>query len=163
MADINHFFCIGRLTQDASIKYTQNGDAVVEFSIAVNRRKGKDGSEYADFFQVSTWGKQGEGLKQYLVKGKQVAIEGNLRQDRWQDEQGAKKSKVYINAFNIQLLGGTRIDNLNGAPGAGAGQYGGGQQYGAPFGNSAGGQYGAPQGNGGGQYGGDGFPEDIPF
>lgn len=160
MADINTWYGIGRLTRDASIKYTQDGDAVVEFSIAVNRRKTRDGKEPVDFFDVTSWGKMAEGLSQYLVKGKQVAIEGGLRQDRWQDQQGANRSKVYINAFNIQLLGGTRIEN----PGAG-GQHAG--QYGAPFGNSAGGQYGGQYGQQqaglGYDQGGGGFPEDIPF
>ena len=156
MADVNTWHGIGRLTREASIKYTQSGEAVVEFSIAVNRKKTRDGKENTDFFDVTTWGKMGEGLKPYLVKGKQVAIEGNLRQDRWTDPQGANRSKVYINAYNIQLLGGTKVEN----PGAGQ-QYAG--QYGAPFGNNAGGQYGGQYAGQGYDQGGESFPEDVPF
>ena len=152
MADLNHWTGIGRLTREAEIKYTADGTAVVNFAIAVNRRKGKDGTETTDFFDVTLWGKQGEGLKQYLVKGKQIAIEGRLQQDRWTDQQGQPRSKISIVAENVQLLGGTRVDLPQGAPINQGGQYG--NQYGG--GNQYGNQYGSTDQGGA-------FPERIPF
>ena len=107
MADINHVVLIGRLTRDAEIKYTSGGQAVCKFSVAVNRRKkvGDQWEDEANFFDIVLWGKQGESLQSYLIKGKMVGIDGELRQDRWQQD-GQNRSKVEIIANYIQLSGG---------------------------------------------------------
>ena len=107
MADINHVVLVGRLTRDAELKYTQGGAAVCKFSIAINRRRknGEEWVEEANYFDIVLWGRQGEALNQYLVKGKQVAVEGELRQNRW-EQDGQSRSKVEIIANNLQLLGG---------------------------------------------------------
>jgi single-strand DNA-binding protein len=147
MADINHVVLIGRLTRDAELKYTAGGQAVCKFSIAVNRRK-KNGDQWEDeanFFDIVLWGKQGESLQSYLVKGKMVGVDGELRQDRWQQD-GQNRSKVEIIANYIQLLGG--------------GGSGGGERQ--NHSNSSGGnsheqQNYAPSGKD------DGFTDDIPF
>ena len=107
MADVNHVVLVGRLTRDAELKYTQGGAAVCKFSIAINRRR-KNGEEWVEevnYFDIVLWGRQGEALNQYLVKGKQVAVEGELRQNRW-EQDGQSRSKVEIIANNLQLLGG---------------------------------------------------------
>ena len=105
MADVNHVIIIGRLTKDILLKFTNGGMAIGSFSIAVNRRtkKGEQWVEEASFFDVSLFGKSAEGLAQYLTKGKQVAVEGELRQDRW-EQDGQPRSKVTIAASNVQLL-----------------------------------------------------------
>jgi single-strand DNA-binding protein len=107
MADVNHVILIGRLTRDAELKYTAGGQAVCKFSLAVNRRRksGDQWIEEANFFDVVLWGRSGEAINQYLVKGKQIAVEGELRQDRW-EQDGQNRSKVEIMANNVQLLGG---------------------------------------------------------
>ena len=107
MADINHVVLVGRLTRDAELKYTANGQAVCKFSVAINRRRknGEQWEDEANYFDVVLWGRQGEALNQYLQKGKSVGVEGELRQDRWQQD-GQSRSKVEIVANNIQLLGG---------------------------------------------------------
>jgi len=108
MADINVVILVGRLTRDAELKYTSGGQAVCKFSVAVNRRR-KNGDQWEDeanYFDVVLWGRQGESLNQYLQKGKLVGVEGELRQDRWQQD-GQNRSKVEIVANNIQLLGGS--------------------------------------------------------
>ncbi|MDR2731360.1 MAG: single-stranded DNA-binding protein [Treponema sp.] len=107
MVDLNHVVLIGRLTREAELKYTAGGQAVCKFSIAVNRRK-KNGDQWEDeanFFDIVVWGRQGESLHPYLVKGKMVGVDGELRQDRWQQD-GQNRSKVEIIASNLQLLGG---------------------------------------------------------
>ena len=155
MTDLNHVVLIGRLTRDAELKSIASGQSVCKFSIAVNRRK-KNGDQWEDeanFFDIVVWGRQGESLHQYLVKGKMVAVDGELRQDRWQQE-GQNRSKIEIVANNLQLLGGN--------PGSGGGGYNQG---------SAGNQNSAPaasQGQGWQSPGGaapaeDGFADDIPF
>ncbi|MCD6342407.1 MAG: single-stranded DNA-binding protein [Spirochaetaceae bacterium] len=106
--DINKVVLVGRLTRDAEQSYTQSGFALLKFSIAVNRnrKQGDQWIEEASFFDVTVWGRQGEAIVNYMTKGKQVAVEGQLRQDRWEDKNdGSKRSKVVIDASNIQLLG----------------------------------------------------------
>jgi single-strand DNA-binding protein len=109
MSDINKCFLIGRLTRDAELKYTATGKPISKFTIAVNEKR-KDGDDWVDeasFFDINLWGKQAESLNQYLVKGKQVAIEGKLKQDRW-EQDGMNRSRVLIEAAAIQLLGDSK-------------------------------------------------------
>ncbi len=104
--DLNSVFVVGRIVKDAELQYTNTGFAICKMSIASNKRK-KEGDQWVDkanFFDITLWGKRGESLAQYLVKGQQVAISGSLNQDTW-EQDGAKRSKVGIEANNIQLLG----------------------------------------------------------
>ena len=104
--DLNRVIIIGRLTRDSELQYTSSGYALSKMSIASNRRR-KQGDQWVDeanFFDVTLWGKRGESLNQYLTKGTQIAVEGQLKQDRW-EQDGMKRSKVAIEATNIQLLG----------------------------------------------------------
>lgn len=109
MADINHVILVGRLTKDAELKYTNTGSPLSKFSIAINRRKkvGEQWQEEVHFFDIVVWGKIAEALHPYLKKGKQVGIDGELRQNRW-EQDGQARSKVEIVANNIQLMSGTR-------------------------------------------------------
>ena len=116
--DLNQVSIIGRLTRDAENRATGSGLYVCNFSIAVNRRK-KNGDQWEDeanFFDVTLFGKQAENLHRHLVKGKRVAISGELRQERWQQD-GQNRSKVGIIADNVQLLDGGN-KNESGTTGA---------------------------------------------
>lgn len=115
--DLNKWIGIGRLTRDAELKYTSGGMAVCKFAIALNRRvkKGESWEDEANFVDVVLWGKQGESLNSYLVKGKQVAIEGELHQNRW-EQDGQSRSKIEINANNVQLLGGKSEGHADAPP-----------------------------------------------
>jgi len=147
MADINHVVLVGRLTRNAELKYTASGAAVSKFSIAINQRRKKDDQwvDESHFFDIVLWGKTAESLNQYLVKGKQVGIEGQLRQDRWEQE-GQSRSRVEIFATNVMLLGG--------------GGGGGAPRQGGPA---------TEQKSGGGEFPegvpptGQNFEDDIPF
>jgi len=107
VADVNHVVLIGRLTRDAELKYTASGMAICKFSLALNSRykKGEEWVEESHFFDITLMGKSGEAINQYLIKGKQIAVEGELRQDRW-EQDGQKRTRVYVFANNVQLLGG---------------------------------------------------------
>jgi single-strand DNA-binding protein len=107
MADVNHIILIGRLTRDAEIKYTAGGTAVSKFSIAFNRSVKRDNNweDEANFIDIVLWGRQAESLNQYLLKGKQIAVDGELKQDRWQQD-GQTRSKHEIVVNRVQLLGG---------------------------------------------------------
>jgi single-strand DNA-binding protein len=112
--DINKVFLIGRLVRDPDqIKYTQSGQALLKFSIAVDRREKKGGewTSKASFFDITVWGKQAESIAQFLCKGKQIGLDGYLDQQTW-EKDGQKYSKVTITATQIQLLGGKNGGNL---------------------------------------------------
>lgn len=160
MTDLNHVTLIGRLTRDVgaderSFAYLPSGQARANLSVAVNRSR-KNGDQWVDevsYFDVTLWGKQAESLKPYLTKGKQIAVEGYLRQDRW-EKDGQKNSKVSITATNVQLLGGK--SESGSAPQQTGGYAPKFQPKQNPDSNPA------PDVT---PYGGDtgGFPEDIPF
>lgn len=143
--DINHVVIVGRLTRDAELRYTNSGSAVANISLAINTRRRRDDQwvDEAHFFDAVVWGKTAESLSPYLTKGKQIGLEGELRQNRW-EQDGQRRSKVEIFTRNIQLLGG-RGDGPG--PGGGGqsdqGQYGGGQ--GQPGGHDQSGGRGQPQ------------------
>ena len=96
MTDINKTILIGRLTRDAEIKYTTSGTAIATCSIAVNAsRKDQSGNwvDEANFFDVTLFGKAAENLKAYLLKGKQIAVEGHLKQDILSRTAGKKTDR----------------------------------------------------------------------
>ncbi|NLC91959.1 MAG: single-stranded DNA-binding protein [Treponema sp.] len=117
MADVNHVILIGHLTKDIgsderSFGYASNGQARANVSLAVNRNR-KNGDQWIEetsYFDITIWGKTAENLKPYLTKGKQIAVDGYLKQDRW-EKDGQKFSKVGIVANTVQLLGGKSDGN----------------------------------------------------
>ena len=123
-------------------------------SIAVNRSK-KQGDQWVDevsYFDITIWGKTAENLKPYLLKGKQIAVDGHLKQDRW-EKDGQKQSRITVVADSVQLLGGKNDD---GGSGYSQGSYSqGGNQTFTPK-NQQPAPFSQPTGE-------DEFPEDIPF
>ncbi|MCQ2247406.1 MAG: single-stranded DNA-binding protein [Treponema sp.] len=179
-SDINSVVIVGRLTRDAEVRYLGTGTAVANISIAVNRsrREGDRWISEGNFFDVTYFGKGAEAIKPYLTKGKQIAVQGSLRQDRWQDKNsGETRSRVTILADSVQLLSGNGAGGSSGfgAGEGGMGSYGGFQKrndFDAPQGYSQQNYSGAPMaadsGNGFAEdsFVGDSssqFPEDIPF
>lgn len=115
MTDINRVFLVGRLTRDAELKFTNSGTPVTRFSVAVNRSR-KNGDKWEDevsYIDVVLWGKMGESLNRYLQKGKQVALDGELRQSRW-EQDGQTRSRIEVVAGNVQLLNGGNAGSGNG-------------------------------------------------
>jgi single-strand DNA-binding protein len=80
----------------------------VNFSIANNRVFIQNGSkkEEVSYFECTAWGKLADIIKQYTGKGKQVLVQGRLKQDTWDTPDGKKASKIKIIVENLQLLGG---------------------------------------------------------
>ena len=108
MSDINRVILVGRLVKDAELKYVGES-AMCRFSIAVNRSRKDQGGNWTEetyYFDLTWWGKGAESASRYLVKGKQVAIDGSLRMDKWTDQNGNQRSKVEIFCENLELLGG---------------------------------------------------------
>jgi single-strand DNA-binding protein len=167
MGDLAVAVIVGRLTRDAELKYTNSGQPVCHFAVATNSRtkKGEQWVDESNYWDVDLWGKRGETINQYLTKGKLVAIEGDMRQDRW-EQDGQTKMKVRINANDVQFLGT--------GPGGYAGAEGAGEQGGnrdarpvsAPPRAPGSGRTmasGPASGEGQSQAPSDGFTDDIPF
>ncbi len=105
--DMNCCQFVGRLTRDAEVRYSQSGLAVVRFSLAVNRRKqvGDQWQDEASFFDFVYMGKIAETLNQYLVKGRQLAVQSEAVMNSYEDRSGQKRSRVEFHVRSLQLLG----------------------------------------------------------
>jgi single-strand DNA-binding protein len=148
---VNKVILVGNLGRDPEIRSLPSGQPVASFSVATSRRfKDRDGQrqEQTEWHNVVCFGKQAEIAGQYLVKGKQVFIEGRIQTRSWDDKNtGEKKYRTEIICENFQMLGG--------GPGGGGGR-GGGMGQGAP-------DYDSEPSYGGGGGGGGGTDDDIPF
>lgn len=107
--DINKVFVAGNLTRDPELKYAPSGTAICKLGLAVNRRyKTGQGEqrEETSFFDVTVFGRSAETVDQYMEKGRAVLVEGRLKQDRWESQEGQRRSKVEIIADRVHFLGG---------------------------------------------------------
>lgn len=97
---------IGRVARDAELKYFPSGGASLQFSFAVSFNKKNQAGEWeekASFFTVKYTQKNAEKIANYLKKGKQIFIAGDLRQDAW-EKDGKQQSFIYIQADKIQFV-----------------------------------------------------------
>lgn len=113
--DLNQFLIIGRLVRDVEIKSTPGGVTVAKITIANNQKIKKNGQwvDVASYFDIVLFGQSANNLAQYLTRGKQIAVSGALRQDRWTDNAGNNRTKISLIASQLQLLGGTQNQNQN--------------------------------------------------
>lgn len=103
---INSVVLVGNLGRDPETRYTPSGTAVTNFSMAVNEVRGsEEKTEYTHWFRVVCFGKLAEVVAEYLAKGRQVAVQGSLRENRWKAEDGTNRSRVEIMARSVQFLG----------------------------------------------------------
>lgn len=103
----NQVLLVGRLTRDPEVRYTQKGQAVARFDIAVNRRwKDPTGEwkEDATFVTVVAWAQMAERCKDKLKKGLPVHVEGRLAMDEYTDKSGQKRRTLQVVARRIQFL-----------------------------------------------------------
>ena len=109
MSGVNKVILIGNLGANPELRYTQGGQPVANLRIATTEKwtdKAGQKQEATEWHRVVLWGKQAEIAGQYLVKGRQVYIEGRIRTRQWQDQQGQKRYSTEIVAQSMQLLGG---------------------------------------------------------
>lgn len=109
MAGINKAILLGRLGKDPEIRYTAEGTAVANFSIATSDEwKDKttgEKKERTEWHRVVAWGKLGELCGEYLSKGRQVFIEGRIQTKEWEDREGNKRYTTEIVASDVQFVG----------------------------------------------------------
>lgn len=102
---MNKVVLIGRLTRDPELRYTQGGDAVATFTLAVNRNfKNKDGKYDADFINIVVWRKQAENVANYLSKGRQAAISGRIQTRTYKNKDDKTVYVTEIIADEVQFL-----------------------------------------------------------
>lgn len=112
MASYNRVILMGNLTRDPELKFLPSGNSVANFGIAMNERytdrQTGEQKESACFVDVEAWGRQAEVVNEYLSKGSPIFIEGSLKFESWETEDGTKRSRLRVRAFRIQLIGGRR-------------------------------------------------------
>jgi len=107
MISTNVVVLAGHLTRSPELRHTPSGLAVCDMRIAVNdtymSRSGEkvESALYAD---VSVWDRQAEFCGQYLAKGAPVLVEGRLKLDEWKNEDGQRRSRIYVRAHRVQFL-----------------------------------------------------------
>ena len=110
MKDINIFIVTGRITRDAELKYTNSGTAVLNGSLAYSRsiKKGDQWEDKSCYIEFIIWGRRGESLKNYLTKGQQVTVSGELDFETWENKEGQKRSRHKLIVQDIRLMGGKK-------------------------------------------------------
>jgi single-strand DNA-binding protein len=159
----NKIHIIGNLGRDPELRYTPQGTAVCQFSVATNERRRDKAGEQQDittWFRITAWGKQAETASKYLSKGRKVYVEGRLHMEEWTDREGKARQTLEVNASEIQFLDSGTGD-MEGIP---ARQSGGGGGGGQPSGGGGGGGARGGGGGGGGRPPGEDIEDDeIPF
>ena len=108
MAGMNTVTLLGNLVRDPVTKVLPSGDPVTNFSVAVNSQftdKAGKAQKRVNFFDIVTYGKNAKNCAQFLNKGRQVGLQGELRQQRWQTPEGLNRSRVEVFATRVQFLG----------------------------------------------------------
>jgi single-strand DNA-binding protein len=103
----NKIIIVGNLGRDPELRYTPQGTAVCNFSVATNERRRDKAGEQQDvttWFRVNAWGRQAENVSKYLAKGRRVYVEGRLHVEEWNDRDGKSRYTLEVNASDIQFL-----------------------------------------------------------
>lgn len=101
---MNKLVITGRLTRDPEVKAIGENNMVAKFTVAVNRNyKDKDGNRPADFIPCEAFGKTAEFISNYVTKGRLVEVDGEMRVDQYQNEEGENRTftKCHVNSLNV--------------------------------------------------------------
>jgi single-strand DNA-binding protein len=109
MPSFNRVILMGNLTRDVELRYIQSGTAVADIGLAISeKRKNASSGEWIEevvFVDVTAWGRTAEVMSEYLSKGSPVFIEGRLKYDTWEGQDGQKRSKLKVTCDRMQLIG----------------------------------------------------------
>ena len=98
MAGLNRIILIGNLGRDVEMRFTPSGKPVANFSLAVSEQK-----DQTEWFKITAWGKTAEICNQYLAKGSQVCIEGRVKLETWDSDDG-ERSSLAVTANRVVFL-----------------------------------------------------------
>lgn len=110
---MNKVILLGRLVRDIELRYTQSQMAIGKTAIAVTRKYTLNGEKREEtcFIDLTFFGKQAEIANQYLGKGSKLAVEGYLKFEQWQDNNGQNRSKHSIAVESMEMLGDAKQNN----------------------------------------------------
>lgn len=109
---INNVVIVGRMTKEADLRYTQGGNAVASFTVAVNRNfTNAQGERDADFINCVIWRKSAESLATLTSKGSLIGIVGRLQTRNYENQQGQRVYVTEVVAESFQLLESKEINN----------------------------------------------------
>lgn len=132
----NSVTIVGNLTDDPELRFTAQGQAVANFSVAVNRRvRDPQTNEWKDgdpsFFRVNVWRQLAENVAESLTRGTRVVVTGYLKQRSWENQEGERRTVIEIEADEVgpSLRWATaKVEKAS----RGGGASGGGDDWGAP-------------------------------
>jgi single-strand DNA-binding protein len=101
---MNVFNFTGNLGNEAEMRYTPNGDPIVNFSVAVKAGYGDKAT--TTWIRCAMWGKRGESVVEYLKKGTMVGVSGELSNREYQDKDGQKRYSLEVRVNDLTLIGG---------------------------------------------------------
>lgn len=101
---INRVVLVGRMTKDPDIRYTGNGTAVTNFTIALNRFGAQEGQQQADYINCVVWNKVAQSVADYCSKGSLVGIDGRLQSRSYDNQQGQKVYVTEVLCNSVQFL-----------------------------------------------------------
>lgn len=104
MPSFNKIILIGRLVKDPEVRYTPQGTAVANFTLAVDRRKAPNRERETDFIDIVTWDKIAENCARQLTKGRLVAVEGRLQIRSYEAQDGTRRKVAEVVANSVQFL-----------------------------------------------------------
>ena len=110
MSNYNKIVIVGRVGRDPEVRTTTTGKQVADFSVAVNRNKGKGTEDVTDWFRVSAWDRLAEVTSNYLTKGRLVLVEGRMQCRKYTDASGNNRESWEVTADNMQILDRPRED-----------------------------------------------------
>ena len=109
MASFNQLQLIGRLGKDPETRYTTQGTGITHFSVATSKKR--DGEERTEWHDIVTFGKTAEFCAQYLAKGREVFVQGELQSREYVDKNGIKRKTWEVVADKVQALGSGKRDD----------------------------------------------------
>ncbi|MDE0013313.1 MAG: single-stranded DNA-binding protein [Candidatus Poribacteria bacterium] len=115
MASYNKVILMGNLTRDPEVKFLPNGTAVANFGLAVNEsytdRQTGEQRESVCFVDVEAWGRQAEVVGEYFTKGRPILVDGSLKYDSWEADDGTKRNRLRVRLQRFQFVGGRRDED----------------------------------------------------
>ncbi len=97
---------LGNLGKDPELKYSATGTGICTFSVAVNTNRGD--KEDTEWYNCVAWDKLAEVCGQYLAKGREVLVQGEMKTRNWQGQDGQKHYRTELVARTVQFVGGTK-------------------------------------------------------
>lgn len=108
---LNRIICMGRLTRDPELRYTQSNVPVCSFTVAVDRDYTQNGEKQSDFIDCVAWRAGGEFVSKYFQQGSLIVVDGRLESRKWQDRDGNKRTSWEINVDHSYFGGSKREDS----------------------------------------------------